>query len=446
MRKMGFIGLLAVLCIAGAAFAQDTPPVFCGDLEQADCDLLRNSQAAMESLDSVAFDLTVNTTITNIPDMDEPVVVTLMGNGAFTGLANLRGNAALMQTDPASYLTTVLSGFDADLSFTLSIPPELAEDLDMGTLNSITLQARLVDGVGYLNTDTLQPFINNPSTEGWYGLDLAGLFEGLLEQNPDLFANMGAMSMFGMDMDSMAMAQQQFSDPAFISQFATIERVDIGMPDETTFRTTVNFGMFMSSPAFQDMMRQQMQVQMQMQGMMMSDEEMQQAMALSAQMFQNMTFTIDQTIGNTDFFVRSIHGTFALDTAAMMAAIAEMDSESDSTMNVDEPAPNISVDFTLFYNSYNSVPAIIAPEDATIIPWQMLLGFMEPTITPTFPTATTAAPQPTEEPTSEATVEPTSEVTVEPTVEVTAEPTSEVTIEPPPDVTVEPTVEVTVQS
>jgi hypothetical protein len=239
---------------------------------------------------------------------------------------------------------------------------------------------------------------------------------------------------------------QQFSDPEFISRFATIEKVDIGMPDETIFRTTINFGALMSDPAFQEMMRQQMQSQMEMQGAELTDEEIQEALAMSAQMFQNMTFVIDETIGNNDFFVRSIHGTFNLDTAAMMAAMEEFDDEDE--IDPSEPAPNINLDFTLIYNSFNSVPPITAPEDATIIPWQLLLGFGEPTVPPTFPTATTAAPQPTEEPTSEATVEPTDEATAEPTDEVTdeptVEPTSDVTVEPP--VTVEPTVEVTAQS
>jgi hypothetical protein len=438
MRKIGLIGLFAVLCIGGAAFAQDAVPVFCGNLEQADCDLLTHSHAAMESLDSVLFGFTVNTTVSNIPDQDEPVTVTLMGDGAVTGLSTVRDSAAMAQTDPGAFLTSVLSDFDASLTLTLLVPPELAEDADMEMLNNLSLEVRLVDGVGYLNTDTLQSLINNPSIEGWYGLDLAGLIQGLLEQNPDIFAQMGGMQMMGMDMNSMAL-MQQFSDPEFLSRFATIEKVDIGMPDETTFRVTVNLGALMSSPEFQDLMRQQMQAQFEMQGMAMTDEEMQQAMAMSAQMFQNMTITIDETIGNTDFYVRSVHGTFNMDMAAMMAAV---ETETGSKGSASESAPNVGVDFTLFYNSYNMVPPITAPEDATVIPWQMLLGFTEPTITPTFPTATTAAPQPTEE----ATVEPTSEATAEPTEEATVEPTAEATAEPTSEATVEPTAEATAQS
>lgn len=431
MRKLVLMGVIVALCIgftAGAAFAQDTTiPVFCGDLEQADCDLLRNSQATMEALDSVAFGFSVTTTVTNVPDMTEPVVVTLMGDGAVTGLTSVRDSAAMMETDPGAHLTNMLSNFDARLALTLNLPPELMEEVDSSIPGNMSLEAMLVDGVGYVNTDSLQPFLNNPSIEGWYGLDLAGLFQGLLEQNPDLFANMGDMQMFSMDMESMALAQQ-FSDPAFLSRFATIEVVDIGMPDETIFRTTINFGALMSSPEFQDLMRQQMQ----MQGQTMTDEEMGQAMAMSSQMLKNLTFVIDQTIGTNDFYLRAIHGTMNMDTVAMMAM---MESESGSSGDSKEPAPVINVDFTLFYNSFDMVPEITAPLDATIIPWQMLLNFGEPVPPPTFPTATTAAPQPTEEPTSEVTAEPTSEVTAEPTGEVTAEPTGEVTVEPTAEAT-----------
>lgn len=375
MKKVLLIAAVLILCISGAAYAQTTMPVLCGDLPQEDCDLLTRSQEAMSMLDSAALDFSMNVTITNIPDMTNPATITVMGNGAFSGAASLYGDMtdmAALQADPGQAVLSVLDNLDFDFSLTVSVPPELMEEADPGIPNSLTLHMSLVDGVGYLDLDPLQGLLGDLSDSGmagWVGLDLANLVRALMERMPDLFSGMTA----GMDaamMDSTAMQtyMEEFNDPEFLSQFATIEKVDVGMPDETTFRVTIDFGALMSSPAFQDMMLQQMQAQ----SPGLSEEEVSQAMAMSSEMLQNMTFTLDETIGNDDAYMRAIHGTFSLDTAEMMAAM-----ESESGNMSDQPAPTVSVDVTLFYNSFDSVPPITAPEDANVFPYQSLLGMIE---------------------------------------------------------------------
>ncbi len=446
MRKLGLIALLMMLCISGAAFAQTPMQVFCGDLSAADCTILTNSQSASKTLDSASFDLTVNTTISNVPDMQEPVTIGITGNGSYSGLAALHtGDMSMMQTDPGAFLTSLLTNFDGDLSLTVKLPPALVAEAGADMPSSLTLQVRLVDGFGYINFDTLKALMSDMggmNLSGWGGLDLASLLNAALQQMPDMFDNMSSMSGMtnGMDMSSV---MQQFSDPAFMGKFVTIKRTDAGTGDTATFETSVNLGALMAQPEFQDMMRQQMEAQ----GQTMQQQEMDQMMTMMTTMYQNIIITVTEEIGLSDSFVHSIHGTVNFDTSAMMTAMSEMDSmdSSTATPGVAEPAPVVNIDFTLSYSDFNSVAPITAPPNAAILPWQTLIGMDMAT-----PEATAEMMTPTMTATNEtpATVEPTMEMTAEPTSEMTAEPTMTMTEEPTVvvPVTLEPTVEVTAGS
>jgi len=442
MRKFGLLALLLILCIGGAALAQDNMPVFCGDLSQADCTILTNAKAADKTLDSASFDLKVNTTITNAPNMTGPMTIGVTGNGSYSGLAALR-NADMMtamQTDPGAFFTSFLSNFDGDLTLTVNLPPEVTAN-DPTVPSSLTLQLRLVNGFGYINFDTLQPLLAQmgpgmSSLKGWGGLDLASLLKAALQQMPDMFKNMQTMN-GGMDTATM----QQFTDPNFLKQFVTIKRTDAGTGDTATFETTVNLGALMALPQMQDMMRQRMQAQSQT----MTQQQMDQVMAMMPQMFQNMTVTVDEEIGLSDSFTHSIHAMINFDTSAMMASMNSMDTLNGTpTPAVTTPAPVVNVDFTLTYTNFNSAPAITAPPNALILPWQTLLGIeVTPEATMQSTAEMTVTPTATQAP---STVEPTQEMTTEPTSEMTAEPTSEMTTEPTAVGTAEPTVEVTAGS
>ena len=64
-----------VVALPGAALAQDAaweqPPPFCGDLPAADCQLLTDSQAAMQSITSMTADVQVDVMLSGLPDMPE---------------------------------------------------------------------------------------------------------------------------------------------------------------------------------------------------------------------------------------------------------------------------------------------------------------------------------------------------------------------------------------
>jgi hypothetical protein len=276
---------------------------------------------------------------------------------------------------------------------------------------------------------------------GWYGIDLAGLFEALSEQMTTMMSEMpDDMTMFGMNAEMME-NMAQFYDPEFIGQFVSVTRVDDGSGDTAVFQSNIDLGAMMGSPELQNMIRQQMASQMEMMGGEAMDEaDIDEALAMTTQMFKGMTFVVTEEIGLTDGFIHRVNGAMSFDTAGMMAAMGETSSSGDVP-------PVINLTFSIGYSSFNTAPPVTAPEDATIIPYQSLLSGMdmsEMEMTPTM-TATTgvATAVPTADGTSEATVEPTDAPTSEVTSEPSAEPTDEATVEVPPVPTLEPTEEVT---
>jgi hypothetical protein len=378
MRKLALLAIMLLCCISGAAFAQDAAPTYCGSLSDADCAIVTGAQDAMKGLDSVSFDLSFNLNATNIPDVPEPVNFSITGNGSVTGMQTLQGMADM--TDMSAFtenlggaLADVLSGFDADLTFVIALPAELMGP-SSGMPSDITLQIRMVDGVGYLNLDPLQPLLNSPSMQGWYGLDIANLVKALFEQMPDMTE---MMNMEGMDMSYM----EEFNNPELLSQFVTITRTDNGSGDVATFETSVDLGALMSSPEFQELIQQQMQAQMEMQGQSVTEEEMAMGMAMSAQMMQGMVVNVTEEIGLSDGFLHSVRGTMTIDTAAMMAAISSsiaegMGGTSSDDSAATEAAPLITIDFSLDYSDFGTAAAITAPEDATVLPYEMVLQGM----------------------------------------------------------------------
>src|SRR5664279_2636662 len=359
MRKLGLIALLCILCIGGAASAQSAMPVFCGTLSTGDCTILTNAHTATQTLDSLSFDMTLNETISNMPQTTQPMTFNITGNGSLTGLSSLRADAMNMMTaatagttqfNPSQLIQDVLTKLGADLTLNVSLPAGMMPSTSK-IPSSITLQVRLVNGVGYVNFDSLPAMLNPGHLTGWGGVDLASLMPLIMQQMQKM------PNMSSSNMSSMQSMMQQFQNPDFLSKFISIQRTDNGSGSTATFEYTVDLGALMSSPEFQTMMQTQMQAQAQAQGM--TQAQMQQMQQMEMQMFQGMKVVVDEEIGLSDSFIHSVHSTATIDMGAMMAAASQMMSGT-ATPVANTPAPTVSVDFTMNFSNFNSVPAITA--------------------------------------------------------------------------------------
>lgn len=377
MRKLLLV-LVAMLLVSGSVLAQDVAPeVYCGDLAEEDCAVLVQSQAAMTELSAVAFDLQIDVSVTGVPDMDGPVVFALTSEGAYSGDPEVfammsHPDMAAMQ-DPVAALTKAveaLRAFDADLSFTLSLPSQLvAEDEDIP--ESITLELLLVDGLGYLNLEPLAPLFENGSSQvpsqGWLGLDIASLIEAVIEQNPEMFEDMTA-EMGGFDPTMYA----QFSDPTAFAQYATITRTDDGSGDTATFDTTFDFAGLVQDPEFRALLEQQIEQQIETQGGDIDEEEFEAGFAASQMMLANSVLTATSTIDLTTGYQTSATFSMVIDTTELMAMAAE---ESD---DVPEVPPVVTFNLALNLSQFNDVAEIVAPAGAVVIPFESMLGMASP--------------------------------------------------------------------
>ncbi|MBN8639536.1 MAG: hypothetical protein J0M07_29735 [Anaerolineae bacterium] len=343
MRKGLLLVMLLLTLVSGAALAQTTTAdVYCGDLSADDCALLQQSQTAMDDLTAAAFNLFVDV---QIEAEGEQMPISLVGSGAYSGLDR---NADLSMGGDAAL--TALRGFNAELMLTATLPQSMVEEAD--SPNTLTLELRLVDGVGYLNFDPLQPLINDPQFTGWGGLDLAGLIGALLEENPDFLNELGSMAagsgvnpdMF-MNMDTQA-----------VEQYLTITRTDDGSGANATFETTVDFAGLLADPAFQDMLRSQMDAS----GQGMTEADQQEAFDQMSGAFENATLLIRQEV----------------DTASGRTASLSVEFDVAVT-DAEDPSENGSAAVTAMINyDYENVPTITVPENASVLPYQQLLGMV----------------------------------------------------------------------
>ena len=140
------LAALLPLLVALPVFAQDDPsssPVICGDLSEADCALIEESNLAMRDLSSYAIAATADFSMTGIPDMPaDPLAVNVKFDGSFAlddaakvvaeqmrslMLGGSVADAEAMGRNMPDMLRDLFGGMDFDITFHYTVPPELAD-------------------------------------------------------------------------------------------------------------------------------------------------------------------------------------------------------------------------------------------------------------------------------------------------------------------------------
>lgn len=364
MKRLITIVMLTLMTfmLATVVTAQDAPPVFCGNLSAEDCAILEQSQTAMMAVSSASATFNFNLAMSGIPDLPDPAIISITGDGqfsngtAFLPLADLGEDAEV--TTVVSALATALQAFNGALNVSITIPAELAD----GIPNTIALNLRLVDGVGYINFDALQPLLNDPSFTGWGGLDFTGLLNFLLEQQPELFNDPSITDAFSEGFSAgFAASTGGFDDPERMADFVTIQRVaDEG--GAAVFESSVDFAALLQEPEFADMLREQMESQ----GQSMTDAEFSEALTMVESLFENSSIVVRQAIDPATGYTVGSSGSFNFD----LTSVAAM--SGDSSMG----SPIINIDFEVNTSDVNATSPVTAPEGASLFPYQMMLGGM----------------------------------------------------------------------
>jgi hypothetical protein len=369
--------MVLLLVVSGPAFTQNIGD-FCGDLSEADCALLTESQTASAGLHSGSSEFDLSLSISNIPDAPfKALEFGVNGSGTFAIDPALHEMMMSMQDDPSAlfsspeafqeWLVSFLNGVSGDLSLTINIPADLAQTMsseDMTMPETINIGLRLVDGVGYANLEDIAAAVPDAGVPGgWVGIDLVEFMEMAMEQS-----GFGDISQMNSEFFQSYMGS--FQDPEFLAEFMTIERVEdteVDGQQAAVFQYTFDYGALFQSEAFLNMMRTQMTAVGEMTGEEMDEDaqaEMEEAMSMMGAMFEDINLEMRQVIGLEDKYVHSMDMHMDWDMSGFMAMV-----EPDS----DSPAPNFVFDMTITNSDFNAAPEITAPEDATIIPLESMM-------------------------------------------------------------------------
>ncbi|MCU0496661.1 MAG: hypothetical protein MUF87_04830 [Anaerolineae bacterium] len=343
MRKLLLVVLM--LCLSGLLLADNhSETVFCGDLAAEDCDILVASSEAMAGLTGASAEFMLNLNVAGMPGEMSELALDVTGSGTYSGVDMMAMGAMAQDMDMMSAMTAAgeaIAAFNGELTLTLSLPAELAGAMGPDAPESITLDLRLVEGVGYINFDTLSGLGLPAELSGWGGLDLVSS----LQQLAPMLGDMGDMG----GMDTPEMSEE---DMMAMTEGMTITR----MEDEdgaAVFMSTLDAAALFSNPTVRDAFLSQLEAQ----GMTGTDgEAIFDAFAENPDAF---TFNMFTVIDLETFYVRTSSFEMSMDLGTLMAATGE---ETEGMENA-----TFAMMGQLSYVAYNDVPTIEAPEGAPVV-------------------------------------------------------------------------------
>lgn len=362
---ISLMGLLMLLVFAIGGVSAQFNQVFCGDLAEADCAIMQQSQTAALELESSAFDLDMNFTMSGLPKEAgmESIAFGMVANGAFAADPAMMQSiqpasteeAAKMMTDMQEWLPELIRSLTGTMNVQVSIPEEMKTP-DMPELNFDLLMA---NGVIYFDAAT---FAGEPEPN-WVGIDLAAMYETIFS---GMASQMGDMSSFmGLDMIT------RFSDPAYLNEFMTVTRLaddEVMGQSAAVFEVVLDYGKLFSNEQFKADLKEYMQAMMEMQGASTEGTGAEFAMMVEmmSSMFAGSEMRMHQWIGLTDFYTHHLdmHLNFNMDMSQMAAMTGE--EMSDNII--------ITMDFVLDMSGFNNPVEVTVPEKAQIINPAMFMG------------------------------------------------------------------------
>ncbi len=363
MRKIVVLLLLALAfsVLVPATLAQDATEVFCGDLAAEDCALLEQSTQAMADVTSgvASFNLTID--VQNIPDVPS-LTISLDGAASYNvdaaaiEAATPAEGAELSAEETLALISTALGAFDGELSLTLTLPAELAAEAGIPA-SVIPLELALVDGIGYINFDTIDPLVGGMLAQqgmsGWGGINFIDVLTQVVAENPEMLGQL--------DMATSTTEMTDLTQYEALADYINISR-SADVDGAAVFVTNIDFGGVVSDPAFQDLLVESMQTA----GETISEAELQQNLGILQVLGQQSTMTLTQSIDPATGYLNSGEFNLNIDLTSLMAA-------SGQTSNGDA---YLSIVGTIEYSGINST-TVEAPANATIAPSEMIIGALQ---------------------------------------------------------------------
>ncbi len=340
------IALLVPLAAVGV-YADNDHNVICGDLAQSDCQILQENKAAMESVSSFMFgmSMTLDMAHEGSQDGDFAMDLSLEGQGrlsvnpaAMAGILELEDQ---IENSPGLSLTEdEIARLDA---FLAGLTGEITADIHLvadGESTDIALNMLMRDGVVAFGAGALGELMGEPM-EGmdWIGLDANGLLT-LLASDPETadLLGMGAGAEMREDADSWSDIEGAATTVTRLAD-SEVDGVAVAV-FESSLKMSLLADMIIGAyegtnsldPAEIAAMREQL---------------------------TDMTLNMRQSIGLSD------HYTYRTELSMGMAGAAAQAGEMGAT--------DLSMAMTLDQSHFNEPVEVTIPQDAFILPLAMLM-------------------------------------------------------------------------
>ena len=322
--------LIALVFPVALAHADSMDDVFCGDLSQGDCQILLDNAAAMDSLNSFAFDLS----ITGVADSEEPMRLTI---GA-TGQIALDEESLQLINDQAANVSEADWGELMEIFLTSVTADVLIDMTDSSGAEEVKTEIRLLlkDGIMLLSADALSALTGEDMSgmEG-FGIDLNDAIGELLTES-------GAMP--EADSDEMQEMEALADSAMSIARLPDSEVSDVAV---AVFKTDFDLGTFFSLVSAEQLVAATND---------MDDPEAVRELMDSIDVGE---FSVTQYIGLDDKY------TYGMD--------AVLDMSMSFTENGQQQTSSISFDMDASLSKFGEPFDVTIPEDAFVFPLAMLM-------------------------------------------------------------------------
>ncbi len=394
--------LVALLAMPAAAFAQEMPPVPCGDLSEDDCALLQDSRAANMEVNSYDASVNFDFSLTGLPNLPQDISFGVVSDGSFYFSPEFMQQAkdfqAMMQEDDGSDPMAMMeqsmnmgmmfydeAAFDMtwDISLSDEVATLLSQQAGVAIPTELNLPLRLVDGFFYANLDDVGQIV--PGLSGWIGFDMVGFLEASMDQTMTALeegvnsmdpATMGAMMGSGTAMNPELQAAVDANTMVERLDDATVDGVDVAQ-----FAWSFDLGGFLAEPAVIDMLMQQISAQMEMQAAVdpgaapMTDADIQMVAEmvpmLAPMLLSGLEWETNSAIGLDDLYVYNTESNVYWDLGSTIGMAGAMMGDPSASGVASDAA--FSLDVSAVNSNFNSDVEIEAPEGAQIIPLEQML-------------------------------------------------------------------------
>jgi hypothetical protein len=373
------------------------PSVHCGDLAQADCDLLNESRAAMEELTSASSRFQFDADLSSLLNLStenrtlgytqetrfavEPEVLEAM---RAVGEMDADALAAQFADEQAftDFIVQIVLNTDLEQTLAVDLSGSLADSISAQTgialPPELILQYALVDGILYLQLEQVAELI--PALgflDGWVGFDLPSaiaLFaeNGTLQLPEDLQEFQAGLIVPGIAMTGMG-ALSEDQESAMFDEHKTVIRLSDSEIDGTpvaVYATTLDLVGLLTDPDVQSWLIDLFGEDL-MAALGVSKENpggMPVLLAIAGPMlFNELDYSIRQSVGIENAYLYHNEVTFSWDLSRLRTMVG-LENDPDRPVVMDVVSTNNNSEF--------NEAVITAPEDALVLPVAMIVQLL----------------------------------------------------------------------